>query len=140
MKEVEMNPKWVSSAKENYYFMIKKWLARRDKTDRYVAIYGKKAFDLLTTNKKAIAENTLDDKEKENYRDYSYFENILNNKDKFIIFACDGLWDVISNEVACSFIDNLIKMNYNGNMAKMLAEHAIKSGSYDNVTVSILFL
>ena len=68
------------------------------------------------------------------------FRYKINRKDKFIIFACDGLWDVISNEVACSFIDNLIKMNYNGNMAKMLAEHAIKSGSYDNVTVSILFL
>ena len=83
MKEVEGNPKWGSSAKENYYFMIKKWLARRDKTDRYVAIYGKKGFDLLTENKKAIAENTLDDKEKENYRDYSYFTNILNNRDPF---------------------------------------------------------
>ena len=83
MKEVEMNPKWGSSAKENYYFMIKKWLARRDKNDRYVNIYGKKGFDLLTTNKKAIAENTLDDKEKENYRDYSYFTNILNNRDPF---------------------------------------------------------
>ena len=33
-----------------------------------------------------------------------------------------------------------IKQNYNGNIAKLLAEHAIKSGSYDNVTVSILFL
>ena len=40
-----------------------------DKNDRYVNIYGKKGFDLLTTNKKAIAENTLDDKEKENHGD-----------------------------------------------------------------------
>ena len=48
-----------------------------------MAIYGKKGFDLLTENKKAIAENTLDDKEKENYRDYSYFTNILNNRDPF---------------------------------------------------------
>ena len=83
MKEIQDNTKWGASAKENFYFMIKKWLARRDKSDRYVAIYGKKAFELLTENKKAIAENKLDDKEKENYRDYSYFENILNNKDKF---------------------------------------------------------
>ena len=27
-----------------------------------------------------------------------------------------------------------------GNIAKKLAEHAIRQGSYDNVTVSILFL
>ena len=78
MKEIQDNTKWGASAKENFYFMIKKWLARRDKSDRYVAIYGKRAFELLTENKKAIAENKLDDKEKENYRDYSYFINILN--------------------------------------------------------------
>ena len=83
MKEIQDNTKWGASAKENFYFMIKKWLARRDKSDRYVNIYGKKAFELLTENKKNIAENKLDDKEQENYRDYSYFENILNNKDKF---------------------------------------------------------
>ena len=41
-----------------------------------------KAFDLLTTNKKAIAENKLDDEENENYRDYSYFTKILNNLKK----------------------------------------------------------
>ena len=41
-------------------------LGRRDETDRYVNIYGKKGFDSLTTNKKAIAENKLDDREKEN--------------------------------------------------------------------------
>ena len=35
--------------------MIKKFLARRDKSDRYVNIYGAKAFNLLTENKKAIA-------------------------------------------------------------------------------------
>ena len=68
------------------------------------------------------------------------FRYRLRKKDKFIIFACDGLWDVLNNDQACSFIDNLVKQNYNGNIAKLLAEHAIKSGSYDNVTVSILFL
>ena len=83
MKEIEDNPKWGVSMRENLFFMISKWLARRDKTDRYVKIYSKKGFDLLTETKKNIAENKLDDKEKENYRDYSYFENILNNRDKF---------------------------------------------------------
>lgn len=83
MKEIEDNPKWGVSMRENLFFMISKWLARVDKNDRYVKIYSKKGFDLLTENKKNIAENKLDDKEKENFRDYTYFENILNNKDKF---------------------------------------------------------
>lgn len=64
----------------------------------------------------------------------------LNKSDKFIIFACDGLWDVVSNSNACKFVDKLITSKYTGNIAKQLAEYAIKQGSYDNVTVSILFL
>ena len=68
------------------------------------------------------------------------FRYRLNKKDKFIIFACDGLWDVISNEQACKFVDMNMKQNHRGDISKLLAEHAIKSGSYDNVTVSILYL
>ena len=68
------------------------------------------------------------------------FRYKLNKKDKFIIFACDGLWDVVTNTDACRYIDRLMKDNYNGNIAKRLAEYAIEKGSYDNVTVSILFL
>lgn len=84
MKEIENNTKWGASMKENLSFMVSKWLALNvSKTDRYVKIYSKKGFDLLTESKKKIAENKLDDKEKANYRDYTYFENILNNKDKF---------------------------------------------------------
>jgi serine/threonine protein phosphatase PrpC len=64
----------------------------------------------------------------------------LNKKDKFVIFACDGLWDVVSNNKAVKFVDKLINENYKGNIAKKLAEYAIEQGSYDNVTVSILFL
>lgn len=70
----------------------------------------------------------------------------LNKKDKYLIFACDGLWDVVSNTEAVQFINNLIKTHTKGtsrinyNYAKSLAEYAIKKGSYDNVTVSILFL
>ena len=64
----------------------------------------------------------------------------LNKKDKFIIFACDGLWDVVSNSGAVRFVNKLIKSKYTGNISKKLAEYAIKQGSHDNVTVSILFL
>ena len=68
------------------------------------------------------------------------FRYRLNKKDKFIIFACDGLWDVLSNTEACNFVDKFITEKYNGNISKKLAEYAIKRGSYDNVTVSILFI
>ena len=68
------------------------------------------------------------------------FKYYLNKGDKFIIFACDGLWDVLSNKNAVSYVNSLIKKKYTGNYAKKLAEKAIKEGSTDNVTAVILFL
>lgn len=68
------------------------------------------------------------------------FRYRLNKKDKYIIFACDGLWDVVSNTDAVNFVNFLIDKKFTGNIAKKLAEYAITKGSYDNVTVSILYL
>ena len=66
--------------------------------------------------------------------------------DKFIIVACDGLWDVLSNQDAVNFVlglcyDNtLIKHNDNKeNIAQKLAEYAIKKGSTDNITTIVAF-
>jgi len=64
----------------------------------------------------------------------------LNKKDKFIIFACDGLWDVMSNKKATDYILKLKKQNFTGNYSKKLAEKAIKEGSTDNVTAIVLFV
>jgi serine/threonine protein phosphatase PrpC len=68
------------------------------------------------------------------------FKYKINKKDKFIIFACDGLWDVVNNNEAVNYINFLIEKKYTGNIAKKLAEYAITKGSYDNVTISILFI
>jgi serine/threonine protein phosphatase PrpC len=64
----------------------------------------------------------------------------LNKKDKFIIFGCDGLWDVMSNKKATDYILNLQNKKFKGNYSEKLAEKAIKEGSTDNVTVVVLFL
>jgi len=64
----------------------------------------------------------------------------LDSKDKFIILACDGLWDALSNQEAVEFIRDLQFKNYTGNYAKQLGQHALEKGSYDNVTVIIYFL
>ena len=68
------------------------------------------------------------------------FRYRLSKKDKFLIFACDGLWDIFSNSGATRYINNLLKNNYKGNYAKKLAQAAIDKGSYDNVSVVLLFL
>jgi serine/threonine protein phosphatase PrpC len=68
------------------------------------------------------------------------FRYRLNKKDKYIIFACDGLWDVVDNDDAVNFVNYLLDKHYIGNISKKLAEYAIQKGSFDNVTVSILFI
>ncbi len=68
------------------------------------------------------------------------FKYKINKKDKFIIFACDGLWDVVNNTEAINYVNYLIDKKFTGNISKKLAEYAITKGSYDNVTISILFL
>jgi serine/threonine protein phosphatase PrpC len=57
--------------------------------------------------------------------------------DKFMILACDGLWDVISNQDAIDFIISLMINKSKCNYAKELAEYAYKKGSLDNITVII---
>nr|QBK88601.1 MAG: protein phosphatase 2C [Mimivirus LCMiAC01] len=76
------------------------------------------------------------------------FRYVLDEDDKFIVLGCDGLWDVLSNAAVVNFIlsncyDNTLQrrnINTNINMARLLAEYAIKKGSRDNITITIIFL
>lgn len=71
----------------------------------------------------------------------------IGSNDKFIIIACDGLWDVVAPQDAVNFVLKLcydakmkrIVNNNNLNIARKLAEHAISSDSGDNVTCIIVF-
>jgi len=64
----------------------------------------------------------------------------LSSRDKFIVIACDGLWDVLSNQQVCNYILNLRKKGFKGNYAKELAEHGYKEGSYDNISVVVYLI
>ncbi len=75
------------------------------------------------------------------------FRYRLDKNDKFIIFACDGLWDVLENQDVVNFILNecydknlSTRINKNINIAKKLAEHALQLGSTDNLTIIVYFL
>jgi len=63
----------------------------------------------------------------------------LNNKDKFLIIGCDGLYDTVTNQEAVEYIRDLQFKNYNSNYAKALANLAYNKGSQDNITVIIYF-
>lgn len=68
------------------------------------------------------------------------------NNDKFIIMACDGLWDVFTDSEAVNFILNecydevFNKKKPTINIAHKLAEAAITRGSMDNVSILVIFL
>ena len=64
----------------------------------------------------------------------------INSNDNFIIFACDGLWDVLTNQDAVDFINELTLKKFKGNYAKELAELALNKGSLDNITVMVYML
>lgn len=77
-----------------------------------------------------------------------YYKYKLSGTDKFLIIACDGLWDVMSNQDAVNFVLDLCfdmntgqLVNEKFNVAKRLAEYAInEKKSSDNVTIIIAFL
>jgi len=75
------------------------------------------------------------------------FDYDINNDDKFLVVACDGLWDVFSNQEVTEYILNEMKNDYKynthtsnkNNIAKKIAIDAINKGSTDNISVMILF-
>ena len=69
------------------------------------------------------------------------FKYKISSKDKFLILACDGLWDVLSNQEAINFVLECCNYGKNNkiNIADKLANFALKSGSTDNVTIVIQF-
>jgi len=64
----------------------------------------------------------------------------LSSSDKFLIQACDGLWDVMNNQDVIDFVLDLENKNFKGNYAKALCDEALNKGSMDNVTVIVYFL
>ena len=71
----------------------------------------------------------------------------LDKSDKFFVLACDGLWDVMTNQEVVNFIllncyDKYTRnrINKNVNIAKKLATFALKKGSTDNITIIVAFV
>lgn len=64
------------------------------------------------------------------------------SKHKFIIFACDGLWDVFENQEAVDFVLKLMKINNDIciNYSEELVKKAYSKKSYDNITVIVYFI
>ena len=60
---------------------------------------------------------------------------------KYIVMACDGLWDVINNKDLYKLLEESNKKNNKkNNLAVDLAEYALKKGSTDNISVIVIHL
>ena len=75
------------------------------------------------------------------------FRYKLDKNDKFVVLACDGLWDVLSNDDVVNFVLDVCyddtfttRINKNINVAKKLSDYALKKGSTDNITIIVVFL
>jgi len=64
----------------------------------------------------------------------------VSSSDKYLILACDGLWDVLSNQDVVDYVNELRHdEDFKGDYAKNLAEYALAKGSQDNISVVIYF-
>jgi len=65
----------------------------------------------------------------------------LTPTDDVLILACDGLWDVISDEEACKMASSMIKEGKTPQeVAKELLRKALTEGSTDNISITVVVL
>lgn len=91
---------------------------------------------------KANEKLSLDCQQVIAYPDVSIQER--NKNDKLLLIACDGIWDVIENDEAIKFLNDIILTEKveetSENMAESLIQLALKAGSTDNLSAIVVKL
>lgn len=62
----------------------------------------------------------------------------ITKQTKYIVMACDGLWDIIKSENLGKIINDIIKIKNPDNIAVELANYALEQGSSDNISVIVI--
>lgn len=67
------------------------------------------------------------------------FRQDRNEADEFLVLACDGIWDVMSNEDVCSFIHSRLKITHDlVNISNQVIDTCLHKGSRDNMSIIII--
>ncbi|XP_040569287.1 protein phosphatase 1A [Lepeophtheirus salmonis] len=70
-----------------------------------------------------------------------YIKTRENDLDEFLVLACDGVWDVMSNEDICQFIGSRMKVTDNlETIANEVIDTCLHKGSHDNMSIIIIAL
>lgn len=69
-----------------------------------------------------------------------YTELVLCKTDRLLILACDGVWDVLSDQEAVDLIKNDIDTCTAQQMSQTLLDTALERGSTDNISVMVILL
>ena len=69
---------------------------------------------------------------------------VQEDNDEFILVASDGLWDVMDSQEAVDYVKSIHERYLDGMDRDMIAtsvvEEALRRGTYDNITVLIIWL
>jgi serine/threonine protein phosphatase PrpC len=56
-----------------------------------------------------------------------------------MVMACDGLWDVISNDECIAKVTDALEKDQSGQyISRMLVDEALQRGSTDNITCMVI--
>lgn len=68
-----------------------------------------------------------------------YMKKREQEKDEFLVLACDGVWDVMTNEDICSFVADRMKVTDNlEQIANEVIDTCLHKGSRDNMSIIII--
>jgi serine/threonine protein phosphatase PrpC len=74
--------------------------------------------------------------------DPEYQEHERSDSDEFLILACDGIWDVMSNEECSAYVRAKMKQGYHDldKICEALIDTCLEKGSKDNMSTVIVSL
>ncbi|XP_036118107.1 protein phosphatase 1B isoform X8 [Molossus molossus] len=67
------------------------------------------------------------------------YELLRAEEDEFIILACDGIWDVMSNEELCEFVKSRLEVSDDlENVCNWVVDTCLHKGSRDNMSIVLV--